>query len=274
MNNILAKVIEKHNWLAANKEKYGIDYVVMSMLVGSQNYHLDSNESDVDVYSLIFPKYENFIKDTNLINFEHEFEDGSKIVAKDARLIFNLLRKPSPNSIECFTSHYKVYNPLFEKVLEFYLDDDYTLYYLTHANYTNMVNAIAGCAHGVHGRNMTIGKQYSHILRLHDMLVRYLDRKYRPCEYLELDLDNLHLALATKFNLLPVTEQSCQNLSDTLFTFAKNFTPTVAEKTREVIANKLIDDFQVELTEIYLEDAKSKRKRLETTMPSTCKDTL
>lgn len=256
MNDILAKVAEKHNWLEANKEKYGIEYVVMSVLIGSQNYHLDSNESDVDVYSFIFPKYENFIKDTKLINFEHEFEDGSKIVAKDVRLIFNLLRKPSPNSIECFTSHYKVYNPLFEKVLGFYLDDDWTLYYLTHANYTNMINAIAGCARGVHGRNMTIGKQFSHILRLHDMLIRYLDRKYKPCEYLELDPTNLHVALAAKFNLLPVTEQSCKNLSETLSVFAKNFTPTVSEKAREVIANKLIDDFQLELTEIYLDDAK------------------
>ena len=258
MNDILAKVAKKHNWLEENKEKYGIGYVVMSMLIGSQNYHLESNTSDVDVYSFIFPKYKNFIKDTKLINFEHEFEDGSKIMVKDVRLIFNLLRKPSPNSIECFTSHYKILNPLFEKTLNFYLEDDYTLYYLTHANYTNMVNAIAGCAQGVHGRNMTLGKKYSHILRLHDMLVRYLDRKYRPYEYLELDPINLHVALAAKFNLLPVTEQSCKNLSNALSMFAKNFNPTIAEKTREEVANKLIDDFQLELTEIYLDDARNK----------------
>lgn len=262
MNDVLAKVAEKHNWLEANKEKYGIEYVVMSVLIGSQNYHLDSNESDVDVYSFIFPKYENFIKDTKLINFEHEFEDGSKIVAKDVRLIFNLLRKPSPNSIECFTSHYKIYNPLFKEVLKFYLDDDYTLYYLTHANYTNMVNAIAGCAHGVHGRNMSVGKQYSHILRLHDMLIRYLNSKYKPYEYLELDPANLHLALAAKFNLLSVGERSCKNLSNTLSVFAKHFTPTVMEKVREEVANKLIDDFQLELTEIYLDDAKKHLEKI------------
>lgn len=262
MNNTSIKVVEKHNWLEANKEKYGIEYIVMSVLIGSQNYHLESNTSDVDVYSFIFPKYENFIKDTKLINLEHEFEDGSKIIAKDIRLVFNLLRKPSPNSIECFTSHYKIYNPLFEKVLESYLDDDYTLYYLTHANYTNMINAIAGCAHGIHGRNMTVGKQYSHILRLHDMLIRYLDRKYRPSEYLELDPMNLHIALATKLNLLPVTEQSCKNLSDTLFIFAKHFIPTIADKVREEVANKVIDEFQLELTEIYLDDAKKHLEKI------------
>lgn len=252
MENLLTKVKQHHCTVEERLSSYT---VLMTVLIGSNNYHLDGPNSDIDTVSFILPPFRDFVAGAAPKSGEWEVHDG-KCMYKDLRLAFNLLRKPSPNSIECFTSHYKVYNPLFEKVLESYLDDDYTLYYLTHANYTNMVNAIAGCARGVHGRNMTIGKQFSHILRLHDMLIRYLDRKYRPREYLELDPANLHVALATKFNLLPVTEQSCKNLSDTLSVFAKNFIPTTTEKTREEIANKVIDEFQLELTEIYLDDAK------------------
>ena len=252
MENLLTKVKQHHCTVEERLSSYT---VLMTVLIGSNNYHLDGPNSDIDTVSFILPSFRDFVTGVAPKSGEWEVNDG-KCIYKDLRLAFNLLRKPSPNSIECFTSHYKVYNPLFEKVLESYLDDDYTLYYLTHANYTNMVNAIAGCARGVHGRNMTIGKQFSHILRLHDMLIRYLDRKYRPREYLELDPANLHVALATKFNLLPVTEQSCKNLSDTLSVFAKNFIPTTTEKVREEVANKVIDEFQLELTEIYLDDAK------------------
>lgn len=256
MNDILEKVAEKHNWLEANKEKYGIEHIVMSVLIGSQNYFLNSKESDVDVYSIVFPPFLNFIKDTKLISFEHEFEDGSKIAVKDIRLMFNLLRKPSPNSVECFVSHYKIFNPLYDTVLTYYLQDDDLLYYLTHANFSNMVNAIAGCAYGLHGRNMTIGKKYAHVLRLHDMLIKYLDINCRPSEYLELNPDNFLTALYYKFGILPADTCSLQNLTNTLSVFAKHFLPTEDERTKENISNKVIDGFQRQLTKIYLQNVK------------------
>lgn len=253
MNEILKKVGKKHKWLEENKEQYGISHVVMTSLVGSQNYDLSTPSSDIDTYSFIFPSYIDFICGKSPKNFEHTFEDGSKIVVKDIRLAFNLLRKPTPNSIECFLSHYKVYNPLFESILTYYLEDDNLLSLITHCNYTNMVNAIAGCAQGLNGRNMSLGKIYSHALRLQDMLMHYLDPYCSPLNYISLEPDNLHFALMAKLNLIDVQEQSYLNLVDTLKTFAKNYKISDRNKIVEEKGKEIINEFQIKLTEKFLE---------------------
>ena len=252
MDKILEQVQEKYNWLEEHKHQYGVGYIIMVSLIGSQNYHLDGPTSDIDTYAFVFPSYFDFITGNKFISEEHNFEDGSKITIKDLRLAFNLLRKPSPNSVECFISHYKIYNPLFAPILSSYLENDYSTFYLTHCNYKNMIDSIVGCARGLHGRNMTFGKKYAHVLRLYDMLIHYLDFSCKPENYLTLEPENLYLALGAKLQLFPVSETSYNNLVNTLSVFAKNYKPVARDIVRQEAAKQLVNDFQKELTEIYL----------------------
>ena len=140
-----------HEYVKNAADEYGYKYVLMTVLVGSQNYNLDTPNSDVDTYSFVLPSYFDIITNKPLVSLELTLSDNSKAYVKDIRLAFNLLRKPSPNSVEYFLSKYKVYdNPAFDQVFEtaFYGFDE--LYYLTHANFQNMINAIVGTIKGLH----------------------------------------------------------------------------------------------------------------------------
>ena len=256
MDNILEKVQEKHLWLEEHKEQYNISHIIMTSLVGSQNYNLASNSSDIDTYSIVFPSYLDFIFGNPFKSFEHEFEDGSKVAVKDIRLVFSLLRKTSPNSIEYFVSHYKIYNDLFKDILTYYLENNELLTLITHCNYKHMVNAIAGCAAGLHGRNMSLGKMYSHALRLQDMLIHYLDDNCLPQNYLTLEPENLYIAFNTKYGSLTVEEQSYKNIVDVLKSFSNNYKVNEKEKAIEQSGNKTVNEFQKKLTEKFLKISK------------------
>lgn len=145
-------------------------HVVMTSLVGSQNYGLDNDESDIDTFSFILPSFEELARGeppkAGII-----FSDDGHCNFKDIRTAFDLLRKTSPNSVEYFISKYKYYNPVYAPILKEYLKDgcDSKLWYMIHCNHQHMYNAIIGMAIQLTKRNMPAGKRFSHALRLEDM---------------------------------------------------------------------------------------------------------
>ncbi len=229
---------------------------IMTVLVGSQNYGLDSENSDIDTYSFVAPKLYDLMTGKEPLSKEYEVEDG-KCVVKDIRLAFNLLRKPSPNSVECFVSKYKYYEPAYESILKYFLETEVVLRVLVHANFKNMLNAIAGTAFGLHGRNMTEGKKYSHCLRLEEMMARYLNWNVSPFLYLDLHTKNLAEARAAKFGELNLTDeymqQQCEAIAEILTIKANNFIPSEGQITYEHFSLVLIDSFQELLFDKYLE---------------------
>ena len=139
-------------------------YVVMTSLVGSQNYNLDTEKSDIDTYSFIFPSLTE-LATAELPKAGIIFAEDGHCNFKDIRIAINLLEKTSPNSVEYFTSKYKVYNPIFENLFQGYLNDNFKLWHMIHCNYEHMLNAIAGMAHQLTKRNMPAGKRFSHAIR-------------------------------------------------------------------------------------------------------------
>ena len=166
---ILAAVKRHHDVVAAKGYM-----VVITSLVGSQNYDLDHENSDIDTFSLVYPTLNDIAKAKEPYAGMFELKDGHCEV-KDIRLALNLLRKTSPNSVEYFTSKYKIYNPIFESILKDYLDDNNKLWNMIHCNYSHMLYAMAGMAHQLTKRNMPAGKRYSHALRLYSMSDIFLD---------------------------------------------------------------------------------------------------
>lgn len=252
MDSILKKV-ESH----ATKVKNFINdpgyQHIMTVLVGSQNYNLDSENSDIDTYSFVAPKIEDLIYGKEPISKEYNVEDG-KCVVKDIRLGLNLLRKPSPNSVECFVSEYKYYEPIYKDILQFYLNEAIQL--MIYANYKNMVDAIAGTARGLHGRNMTEGKKFAHCLRLKEMYERYLDSHYKPNELLKLRTGDLGLARKAKFDTSEISNQYYKEegikIALMLTEQANMFKPTEQNLLSEKISQTYINDFQTDLFNRYL----------------------
>ena len=137
---ILAAVKRHHDAVAAK----GF-LVVFTSLVGSQNYDLDDEESDIDTYSFIFPPLGDLALGKAPQAGMFELKDGH-CNYKDIRIALNLLRQPSPNSVEYSTSKYRINNPIFEPIIYDYLDYSSNLWYMIHCDYKHMLAAISGMA--------------------------------------------------------------------------------------------------------------------------------
>ena len=251
------KAVEAHHsYVKALADEHNDYQVIWTAAIGSQNYGLADENSDCDTFTIVLPNYLDFISKTNLISFETNMSDG-KCVVKDFRLMMNLLRKTSPNSVEVFLSKYKIFEPAYELIEKTFFNSD-SLYYLSRANYKHMLCAIAGMAAQLHGRNMTEGKRFSHALRLDDM------------QYWFLNQDNItHLfdfrfggvqdmARIAKFK--EETEEETNyykeeglKIAEKLKIVANNFQYTPKENAIEYTANHLINRLQFEVTKIYLE---------------------
>lgn len=252
---VMNAVASKHRFVEAAAKEHGYQYVLMTTLVGSQNYGLETPESDVDTYSYVLPSYMNFIRGVKPLSKEFNFTDGSKACVKDLRLAFDLLRKPSPNSIECFLSDYKIYDDAFASIFEEYLLNDATLYYLTHANVKNMVDATIGTIAGLNGRNMSDGKKLAHAMRLQATLKKYLDPRISPFSYLLLQGEELTEARKAKIEMLDdkYCSQKYAEIRDVVIASLADYRKNNYEydKAAENLANYSIDEFEYKLFDVY-----------------------
>lgn len=230
--------------------------VVMTSLVGSQNYDLDDEYSDIDTFSLIFPALDDLALAREPITTCYVSSDGGHCEVKDIRLALNLLRKTSPNSVEYFTSKYKIYNPKFEDTLKEYLDDNTKLWNMVHCNYNHMLYAITGMAHQLTKRNMPAGKRFSHSLRLEDMQFHFLN-SYNAGAVLELRTGgDRELALMAKRDTENDDEynEQCEQIAEYLEEIKKTFSLTEEQERIQQYGLSLIDSFQWKLFKKYLEE--------------------
>lgn len=247
---ILAAVQRHHDAVAA--QGY---LVVMTSLVGSQNYDLDHKGSDIDTFSLIYPTLGDLALAKEPYAGMFEYKDGHCEV-KDIRLALNLLRKTSPNSVEYFTSKYKVYNPAFAPILKDYLDDNTKLWNMIHCNYQHMLYAMAGMAHQLTKRNMSAGKRFAHALRLDDMLYHFMN-SHNAAAILELRTGgDRDLALAAKLDTNKENDESynreCEQIAGRLDEYRDNLILDKQMKQTEQYGLALIDSFQWKLFKQYL----------------------
>ena len=229
--------------------------VVMTSLVGSQNYDLDHEYSDIDTYSLILPPITDLANAREPYSGLFELSDGHCNI-KDIRIAFNLLRKTSPNSVEYFTSKYKIYNPIFEPILHEYLDDNSRMWDMIHCNYNHMLYAMAGMAHQLTKRNMPAGKRFSHALRLDDMIYHFFNSK-NAASILELrpggDRD---IALSAKRDVSLENESiynnECEQIAIKLDRYRDNFTLSPELEIIQQRGLALIDSLQWKIFQKYL----------------------
>lgn len=86
------------------------DFVIGAFLVGSQNYNLDIESSDVDVKVYVLPSLKSIIENDKLESSTWVQDDGSHIDYKDFRLVIRELEKGSPNMLETLFTDYYIIN--------------------------------------------------------------------------------------------------------------------------------------------------------------------
>lgn len=99
--------------------------IIGVFLVGSQNYHLNTPESDVDTRALVLPTFQEIALNKEPVSKELRFEDGGHCAVRDVRLVFREFLKQNPNCLEILCTSYYLLN-------EKYAGDFYPV--LQHAN--------------------------------------------------------------------------------------------------------------------------------------------
>lgn len=226
--------------------------VVMTSLIGSQNYGLDTENSDYDTFSLILPSFEDLALARDPIAGEFEVEDG-KCIYKDIRVALNLLKKPSPNSLEVFFSDYMYINPQYTQVFNDYLKYPPHAQYMMHCNYQHMIDACVGMTAQLAKRNMLSGKKLSHAIRMKNMLPYYLDNLYARDILKIHDLEELSLARKVKTITNENFDDLCLKIADYLRLISNEFHKTEKHIEIEKLGIAYVEQFQFEILNTYLE---------------------
>ena len=233
--------------------------VVMTSLIGSQNYDLDTPISDIDTFSLVFPNIIDVASGSPPYSGLIEMKDGHANI-KDIRVALGLLKKTSPNSVEYFASKYKVYHPEFEPICREYLDDNARLWHMIHCNYKHMLYAMAGMAHQLTKRNIPAGKRFAHAIRLDDMCYHFFN-SHNAGAVLDLRAGgDRDLALMAKLDKDEINDKyynsECEQIALKLDTYKNAFEKTKRTELIEQQGIALIDSFQWKLFKQYLMETK------------------
>jgi predicted nucleotidyltransferase len=173
-------------------EKYGKDRLIFIGLYGSQNYNLDYEDSDFDFKAIIVPSLNDIILNKKPVSTTVEIEDGLCDV-KDLRTMMNCWKKQNVNFVELLFSKAMWIHPEYKDSFQPLLDNKEKI---VHYDEKHAINCIKGMTvekyHALfkpypsqiyeiekHGY---AAKQLSHILRLKDLLEKYVSKKsYSEC---------------------------------------------------------------------------------------------
>ncbi len=109
--DVMLKVREHYE---AAENLVGSDRVWATMLYGSQNYNLDTEDSDVDTKTMVFPTFEEVVLGRKMLSKELKIPDGSLSTVKDYRDMFKNYLKGNLNFVETLFTPYVIVNPKYQ----------------------------------------------------------------------------------------------------------------------------------------------------------------
>lgn len=193
--------------------------VVAVFLQGSQNYDCDeySEEyvSDVDTKCIILPSLDDIVRGKTPYSSTHVRQNEEHIDIKDIRVMFEMFKKQNSSYIEILFTNFKIVNPKYALLVNELLtiNED-----IARMHFNQALRCMAGTSveklkaleHPYPSAVDKIKKfgydpkQLHHILRINDLMKKYIDRE-KP--YSEILVPNhAPFLLKVKKGLLPLTE--------------------------------------------------------------------
>lgn len=176
--------------MLATKEAYDFlalrfQNVVVVNLYGSQNYDMDTEDSDFDFKAIVLPSLDDVIRNRKPVSTVLEF-NGGQIDVKDIRLMFDNFKRMNTNFVETLFTEFYVANPKFASDWARVRDLAPTL---VRADMRRALNCMCGMAlekdhalcHPYPSKMNLIekygydAKQLSHIMRLRYMMNGFID---------------------------------------------------------------------------------------------------
>ena len=167
--------------------------IIGVFLRGSQNYELDYNGSDVDSVCVIAPNLDDFVLSKKMVSRTHERENKEHIELKDVRLIVQAFMKQNSAWVELLFTKYKIVNPTYEPLWNMLVEKRESIARLNPYKAVSTMKGIASDKHHAleHRYPNKIEvlekfgydpKQLSHLLRVKDLLTRYVNNEpYAQC---------------------------------------------------------------------------------------------
>lgn len=169
--------------------------IVGIFLQGSQNYGLDTEESDVDTKLIVLPKFEDIVFNKQPISTTHIRENDEHIDFKDLRLYIQTFRKQNINFLEILFTDFKILNNEYEKFWNVLIENReaiarYNPYQAVKAMKGHAIEKYQKMEHPYPTKKNVIEKfgydpkQLSHLVRIEDYLERYIEgESYKNCLY-------------------------------------------------------------------------------------------
>lgn len=188
------------------------DRIVGIFLQGSQNYNLDTPESDVDTKLIVVPTFKDIAMNHKPISTTHVRENEEHIDFKDVRLYMQTFRKQNLNFLEILFTDFAIVNPKYKsywEVLKHYREE------ITHYHHDRGLKSMKGIAmekyhalkHPYPSKLELLekygydGKQLHHLVRIEEFINRFLDGEpYADC----LITKQPNYLKALKANMLPL----------------------------------------------------------------------
>lgn len=221
---MLGKNFHSYEYIMKNVEEHlqeaqtlvPTDKIVGVFLQGSQNYGLDTPNSDIDTKLITLPTFEDVARLKSPVSTTHVRENNEHIDLKDIRLYIETFRKQNLNFLEIlFTEYYFLntsYSEEFQKLMSAREE-------IAHMNPVRAVRSMKGVAlekyhameHPYPSKIDIIqkygydGKQVHHLLRVEDFLRRFIEGDtYESCMFPSTDI--LQHILDYKNQLIPLDQ--------------------------------------------------------------------
>ena len=242
-------------------EYFPSDRIVCLILQGSQNYGLDTPESDIDTKLILTPSFKDIAMNRKAISTTHVRDNNEHIDWKDIRLYIQTFRKQNLNFLEILFSKYAIINKAYYKQWSRLIE---TREDIARFNIYRGVQSMKGIAmekyHALkHPYPSQLDvlekygyspKQLHHLMRVEEYLARYIDGEpYEDC----LTPRNPETLIKVKqgcYNLeqAELIAEKCianiTNMAEHAYTIFPN------EENPEV--NELLDDVQYEIMKIAI----------------------
>ena len=165
---VTLKDLQRHYNLAANY--VNIENIIGCYLIGSQNYQLDDEQSDIDTIVLVAPTLRDIALNKKPISKTYIQDNGEHTTLKDIRLFINGIKKGRLDCLEILYTQYYMINPIWIDLASELRNnrENYSRY-----NENAVIQAAAGIVKSCNKKDPKPKDLYNSI-RMRDFLMDYL----------------------------------------------------------------------------------------------------
>ena len=160
-------------------EIYPEDKLLGVFVYGSQNYNINTENSDVDTKAILIPTIEDLCL-RQPVTRELHLENGEHCEIKDIREMVKMFKKQNINFLEILYTDYYVINPKYNTIWRKYFIDNRER--ITHMDIRKAILSTTGQAINTLKKNNISGKDYANGIRLYYTLKNLINGiKYKRC---------------------------------------------------------------------------------------------